>query len=226
MSFATFHLPLGAIMNKPCVMITGASSGIGLAAAKKFNQAGYPLLLLARRLEIMKKLNLSNTLCRCVDVKNIDDLKSAISAAEHQFGVIDCLINNAGVLSGGEFTDINYANQRDMVEINLQGVINTTQLVLKNMQQHQAGTIINISSIGDRCVAPAFETYCATKAAVRSLSHSLQIANKDNGIRVCCISPAYIETPIWNNIDSASYEAIRDAQQTISAEQLAEMLLW
>ena len=90
-------------MTKKLAVITGASSGIGEATAKTFSNAGYPTLLLARRLEKMESFNLTNSICKKVDVRNRDALVSAIKEAEKQYGPTDMIFNNAGVGIVGYF---------------------------------------------------------------------------------------------------------------------------
>ena len=86
-------------MNKPLVIITGASSGIGSAMAKIFSVSGYSLGLIARNLDAMKNLNLPNSICLSADVSNKAALENAINAIKEKLGPVDCLINNAGVMA-------------------------------------------------------------------------------------------------------------------------------
>ena len=206
-------------MNKPLVIITGASSGIGAAMAKVFSAAGYPLGLIARHLEAMEKLNLPNVICVSADVTDIDALRTAIQTCEEKFGTTDCLINNAGFAKGGEFTELKHADHVNMLEVNVKGVINGVEIVLPGMRERKTGTIINISSIADRVGRPQIATYVATKAAVRSLSESLRIANAKYGIRLCNLAPAKIKTPML-------MAAKLDDSQAIPAEDLARAALW
>ena len=206
-------------MNKPLVLITGASSGIGAAMAKIFSQAGYPLGLFARRVEMMEDLQLPNSVCIPVDVTNINEFEKAVQIAEEKFGKVDCLINNAGFVKGGDFTEVKHADHLNTVQVNLQGVINGMELVLPGMRQRKAGTIINISSVADRHSRPNIASYAATKAAVKSLSESLRAANAQYGIRICNLAPAKVMTPmmITTNLNE---------QQIIPAEDLAKAALW
>jgi len=206
-------------MNKSLVIITGASSGIGAAIAKVFSAAGYSLGLLARNLEAMEKLKLPDALCISVDVTDFDAFKKAIQECEAKFGSINCLINNAGFAKGGEFTELNHADHLSTININLQGVINGIEAVLPGMRERKTGTIINISSVADRNPRPQIATYAATKAAVKSLSESLRIANAKYGIRICNLAPAKIMTPML-------VAANLDDNQIIPAEDLAKAVLW
>lgn len=206
-------------MNKPLVIITGASSGIGAAMAQIFSAAGYPLALLARNFEAMEKLNLPNTFCISVDVTDFAAFKKATQDSEEKFGPVDCLINNAGYAKGGEFTESNHSDHINTVNVNLQGVINGIEAVLPSMRARKTGTIINISSVADRNPRPQLATYAATKAAVKNLSESLRMGNAKYGIRICNLAPAKVLTPLL-------IAANLNDNQIIHAEDLAKAALW
>lgn len=206
-------------MEKQLVVITGASAGIGGALGQIFSAAGYPLALIARNVEAMQNLQLPNVVCQRVDVTDYDAFREAIGIAVSQFGPVDCLINNAGVGVGGEFTQIQHDEHEKMVKVNLLGVINGMEIVLPGMRQRKSGTIINISSIADRVARPQLATYAATKAAVKSLSESLRVANAKYGIRICNVAPAKILTPML-------VAAQLNQGQTIPPEEFAKAVLW
>lgn len=206
-------------MNKPLVIITGASSGIGAAMAQIFSAAGYPLGLLARQKEAMEKLQLKNAQCHAVDVTDGAALKDAIKVIEHSFGPVDCLINNAGFGKGGSFLEVSPEDNEQMLRVNVLGITNGAAAILPGMQARKRGTIINVSSTADRVARPLLATYAASKAAVKSLSESLRMANAQYGIRVCNLAPAKIKTPMLlaSNLND---------QQVIDAEDLAKTALW
>lgn len=206
-------------MKKPLIIITGASSGIGAAMARVFSAAGYPLGLFARNLEAMEKMNLPNTLCLAVDVTDVNALKHAVQLSENKFGSVDCLINNAGYAKGGDFTEVSHVEHLTTIHVNLQGVINGIEIVLPKMRERKRGTIINVSSLSDRHPRPKNATYAATKAAVKSLSESLRVANAKHGIRICNLAPAKINTPML-------LPTSLDDNQIIPAEDLAKAALW
>ena len=206
-------------MGKSLVVITGASSGIGAGVAKQFSETGYNLALLARNVESMEAMQLPNACCIATDVTDIASVKKAIAQAEDQFGPVQCLVNNAGVAKGGEFTSVENKDQENMVQVNLLGVINCIEAILPGMQQRKSGTILNMSSLADRSAVPNIATYAATKSAVKSLTESLRMANAQYGIRICNIAPALIATPMLKN-------AKLDESQVISVENLAKMVLW
>ncbi len=206
-------------MKKPLIVITGASSGLGAAMAIEFSKSGYPLALMARNLEAMEQLNLPNVICQSVDVTDHGALKEAIQKAEDQYGLTDCLINNAGVSKHGNFVNNNHVEHEKIIAINLQGIINTTEIILPRMQERKRGTIINISSLSDRTSRPDLAVYAATKAAVKSLTESLRMANAKYGIRFCNLAPAKIHSPMWK-------EHEYHVDHFISPKQFAEMILW
>lgn len=206
-------------MQKPLVIITGASSGIGAEAAKLFAQAGYKLGLLARNKSAMEALNLPNTICVETDVSDINSVRAAIQIIKKNSGPVDCLINNAGFAKGGEFSELSHDEITQMINVNLAGAMNCIEVILPQMQAQKTGTIINVSSLADRHQRPNIAVYAATKAAIRSLSESLRMANAKHGIRICNIAPAKIETPmlVKNNLND---------QQIISVDNMAKTLLW
>jgi NADP-dependent 3-hydroxy acid dehydrogenase YdfG len=206
-------------MKNSLVLITGASSGIGASLGKVFSEAGFSVGLLSRNVDAMKALNLPNCLCIETDVTDIESVKRSVEQAEKTFGPTALLINNAGFGKGGEFTSLEHNDHSQMLQVNLQGVINMTEIVLPGMQARKAGTIINISSVADRNARPNLAVYAATKAAVKSLSESLRMANAKYGIRICNVAPAKIRTPLL--ISSGL-----DQNQIIEVEDVAKAVLW
>ncbi len=106
-------------MNKKLVVITGASSGFGMAMAKEFSKDGYPLLLLARRIEKMEALNLPDTMCRKVDVSDKEAFETTVREAEAEYGKTDLLVNNAGVMLLGDIANQDPKEWKTMLDVNL-----------------------------------------------------------------------------------------------------------
>lgn len=204
---------------KPVIMITGASSGIGAGLAKLFSSNGYQLALCSRNTEAMNALNLPNTLCLEVDVTDAVAIQNAITQVQEYLGPIDCLINNAGFGKNGDFTELTHTEHAAMVQVNLMGVINSIEAVLPKMREQQHGTIINIGSLADRNPRPNLAVYAASKAAVKSLSESLRLANAKFGIRVCHVAPAKINTPML-------IQSTLNDEHLISVVEMAKTILW
>ncbi|MTI29277.1 SDR family oxidoreductase, partial [Xanthovirga aplysinae] len=188
---------------KPLIAITGASSGIGAATAKKFSKEGYPLLLMARRLEKMQSFNLPKTLCKQVDVRNLDQIRNAIQEAEEKFGPVNCLVNNAGIIFWGNFIDQTHDAKKQVVETNLMGVINGMEAVLKGMVQREKGTIINVSSVAGRRTSGGNAIYGGTKFAVHALTEIVRQEVSGKNVRLIVIAPGLTETEIFSNIPEA-----------------------
>ena len=135
---------------KKLVVVTGASSGIGMEFAKRFSKEGHPVLLLARRREVMEQLNLPNCLCRSVDVTDLAAMQAAICEAEGLYGKTDILINCAGLMLLGYPAEQDFEEWSRMIDVNVKGVLAGTKAVLKDMMARNEGTILNISSIAGR----------------------------------------------------------------------------
>lgn len=218
-------------MKKNLVVITGASSGIGAATAVAFSQAGYPLLLLARRLEKLKTLNLPNTICEKVDVTDLPAMRDAIAKAESIYGHTDCLINNAGVLLLGNVETQNPAEWQNMLNINVMGVLNGVGIVLNEMIKRKGGTIINVSSIAGRSAFPDHAVYCATKFAVHGLTETIRQETAQHNVRLITISPGIVETEVLNHTtsqkivdDYKNYK--KQIEVTINSEDVARSILF
>lgn len=189
-------------MKKNLIVITGASSGFGEATAKQLSALGHPLLLIARRVEKIKELNLPNTLCEKVDVTDFEAFKRAIHKAEDKFGVVDCLINNAGVMLLGDIRTQDPREFKQMLDVNVQGLLNGMHLVLDDMIKHNSGTIINISSVAGRKTFPNHAAYCGTKFAVHAISENVREEVADKNVRVITIAPGAAETELLSHTTS------------------------
>lgn len=192
---------------KKLIVITGASSGIGEAIARRLSGAGHPLLLLARRVERLVELNLPNTLCEKVDVIDKTTFEAAIAKAEQQFGPVDGLVNNAGVMLLGQI-DSQEANEwKQMFDVNVIGLLNGMQAVLAPMMARNSGTIINISSIAGKKTFPNHAAYCGTKFAVHAISENAREEVAASNVRVTTIAPGAVETELLSHTTSQEIKA-------------------
>ena len=187
-------------MEKPLVVITGASSGIGAATAQAFSKAGHPLLLLARRVDRMTALGLPDTICRPVDVRDRRKMVEAIAEAEEEYGPTDCLFNNAGIARLGDITRQEPEQWDESIDINVNGVMNGIYAVMRGMVSRRRGTIVNMSSIAGRKVYPDHTIYCGTKYFVHGMSDSLRTHLAPHDVRVIVISPGVIETEVLDHV--------------------------
>jgi NADP-dependent 3-hydroxy acid dehydrogenase YdfG len=169
---------------KPLVMITGASAGIGQETARVFSAAGYPLLLIARRPELIEAMGLPDTLAVAADVSDYDALADAIRQGEEKFGPVDCLVNNAGISRLARLDEQDPAQWRDLVDINCLGVLNGMHAVAPGMKERRHGTIINVSSIAGRKVYPHHDVYGGTKHFVHAVSEGMRQTMSAYRVRV------------------------------------------
>ena len=218
-------------MHKPLVIITGATSGIGLAAAHLFHKEGYPLLLLGRSIEKLTALGLENTLVRQVDVVDIGSLKRAVGEAEAKFGPADCLLNVAGVMLLGDLSEQDATQWQTMLNVNVLGVMNGMHSVLSGMKERQHGTIMNVSSIAGIKPFPNHAAYTATKFAVHGLSDNVREEVALYNVRVMTIAPGAVETPLLSH--TTSQQIKEDYQQwkqeiggVLEAKTVAEAMLF
>lgn len=196
--------------NKPLIVITGASSGIGAATARLFSENGHPLLLLARRLDKIEALELPNSMCRKVDVCDYDALQTAIKEAEAVYGATDCMINNAGLMLLGDIATQNPAEWKKMFDVNILGVLNGMQAVLPQMKARQSGTIINTSSIAGRKTFPNHAAYCGTKFGVHAITENAREEAAAANVRMVTIAPGAVETELLSHTTS---DAIKDGYE-------------
>ncbi len=216
---------------KKLVVITGASSGIGEAIARRFSEEGHPLLLVARRVERLEALNLPNTLCEKVDVTDQASLITAIEKAEAQFGPADVLVNNAGVMLLGQIDTQDAAEWKRMFDVNVLGLLNGMHSVLAPMKARNSGTIINISSIAGKKTFPDHAAYCGTKFAVHAISENVREEVAASNVRVTTIAPGAVETELLSHTTSQDikdgYDAWKvDMGGVLAADDVARAVMF
>lgn len=192
---------------KKLVVITGASSGIGMEFAKRFSREGHAVLMLARRQDVMEELHLPNCLCRGVDVTDLTAMEGAIREAEAIYGKTDLLINCAGLMLLGHPDRQDFEEWSRMIDVNVKGVLAGTKVVLADMMARNEGTIINISSIAGRKTFDNHSVYCGTKYAVHAITESMRKEVAGSNVRMIVIAPGVAETPLLSH---TSDQAIKD----------------
>ena len=186
-------------MDKPTAFVTGASAGIGEAAARAFLAAGYRVFAGARRLDRMAPLAAAGATLLKLDVTDDASMVAAVDAIQRETGRIDVLVNNAGYGSYGALEDVPLAEARRQFEVNVFGLARLCQLVLPVMRAQKSGKIVNVTSIGGKIWEPLGAWYHATKFAVEGLSDCLRIEVARFGIDVIVIEPGAIRTE-WAGI--------------------------
>lgn len=202
-------------MSKPLVAITGASSGIGAAAARAFSAAGHPLLLTARRIDRLEALDLPSAICRRHDVLDAEGYRTMVAEAEAEHGHVDLLINNAGYMTLERVAEQGPEDWRRQFDVNCVGLMNTTSAVLPGMLERGGGTILNLGSTAGRNVYPDHTVYCATKHAVHTMTEGLRREAAEAGVRVLMISPGLVETELLENTGS---QTIKDGYEAYKAQ--------
>ncbi len=203
------------------VLITGASSGIGEATARVLAEAGMTMVLGARRTDRLDRLRAEITEAggtarvHRLDVTDREDVVAFARAALAEFGRIDVLVNNAGVMPLSPLASLKVQEWEQMVDVNIKGVLWGIAAVLPAMNAQGFGHIVNIASIGGLQVSPTAAVYCATKFAVRAISDGLRQEN--DRIRVTSVCPGVVESEL---ADSISDEAARAAMASYRAVAL------
>lgn len=184
-------------------VITGASSGIGAAIARKLGAEGMNVVLVARREEklttLANEINQNNggkALPFVADISKQTDVQMMVNKAQEQFGSIDILVNNAGVMLSSAIMDGQLSDWEKMVDVNIKGLLYGTHAVLPQMVERKSGHIINIASVSGLEVTKRSTVYSATKFAVRTISMGLEKELAHTGVRVTNISPGMVDTDL------------------------------
>lgn len=190
---------------KPAALVTGASSGIGEATARRLLTLGFEVYAGARRLERMQGLADRRVRVLQLDVSDEESVTAAIERVLAETGRIDVLINNAGYGAYGAVEDVPPETGRAQLEVNLFGLARLCQLVIPSMRAAGRGRIVNVSSIGGRFGEPLGAWYHASKFAVEGFSESLRLELAPFGVQVIVVRPGTIRTE-WDGIalDSAA----------------------
>ncbi|MBS4941657.1 MAG: oxidoreductase [Rothia mucilaginosa] len=185
-------------LQRPVVLLTGASSGIGYDVAPLLVRYGYTVYGAARRVEKIEELASEGVKALSLDVTDEASMEAAVQQIIDAEGRIDVLINNAGYGSYGAIEDVPIDEARRQFEVNLFGLARLTQLVLPHMRARGSGRILNISSMAGRITSPLGAWYHATKYALEAFSDALRMEVEEFGIDVVIIEPGGIKTP-WGN---------------------------
>ena len=180
------------------VLITGCSSGIGWATAKRLSDVGLRVYATARNVEKIAPLEESGCRLLPLDVTDEDSMISAVEEVEREEGAIGVLINNAGYSQSGAVETVPMEKVRGQFETNVFGLVRMCQLVLPGMRRQGYGRIVNISSMGGKLTFPGGGYYHASKHAVEAISDALRFEVEGFGIKVSVIEPGLIRTGFAN----------------------------
>ena len=189
------------------VLITGCSSGIGEATARRLANGGWTVYATARRLEAIEHLKDAGCRTLALDVTDEASMRAAVDEVERAEGAVGVLVNNAGYSQGGAIEQVPLEAVRRQFETNVFGVIAITQMVLGGMRAQHWGKVVNIGSMGGRLTFPGAGLYHATKYSLEAISDALRFEVKGFGINVVLIEPGLIVTEFAATAISKAAEA-------------------
>lgn len=223
-------------MEKKIVMVTGATSGIGEACAKKFAQGGYNVIITGRRKEKLDALKKelegmgAEVLAMQFDVREREAARKAVEFLKDKWAKIDVLINNAGLALGldkeyeGDFDDWD-----TMIDTNIKGLLNMTRFVVPAMVERNEGHIINIGSVAGDAAYANGNVYCATKAAVKTITDGLRIDVAESNVRVTNLKPGLVQTNFSNvrfHGDDARADNVYKGVKPLTGDDIADVALY
>ncbi|MFJ9769313.1 SDR family oxidoreductase [Streptomyces erythrochromogenes] len=203
------------------VAITGASSGIGEATARRLAADGHRLLLGARRAERLEALSREigaaggTAAFRRLDVTDAGDVRGFVAAAGERYGRVDVLVNNAGVMPLSPLAALEVGEWDRMIDVNVRGVLHGIAAALPVMRAQGAGHIVNIASVGAYEVSPTAAVYCATKFAVRAISEGLR-QESGGSVRVTLVSPGVTQSELADGISDPEARAAMKAYRAVA----------
>ncbi|WP_121115695.1 SDR family oxidoreductase [Croceibacterium ferulae] len=209
------------------VLISGASSGIGEATVRELAATGARLFIGARRTDRLEALAAElgpNVAWHALDVTDAASFASFANAAEEQFGQIDVLINNAGIMPLSPLAAMKQDEWARMIDVNIRGVLNGIAAVLPRFVAQGSGHVVNVASIAAHVVLPSAAVYCATKHAVWAITEGLR--QEHDEIRTTLISPGVVATELGHDItDPAIASALQEwRQKSLTPDAIARAI--
>ena len=215
------------------VLITGATSGIGRACARKFSEGGYRVVAMGRNKEKLTELGLElpgEIMPMCMDIRNREQAQLAVTRIHADWKPIDVLINNAGLAQGLEPEYEGNPDDWDrMIDTNIKGLLTMTRLVVPEMVRRNHGHVINIGSVAGDAAYAGGNVYCATKAAVKALSDGLRIDVAHTAVRVTNLKPGLVETNFSNvrfHGDTQRAAAVYKGIKPLTANDIADVAFY
>jgi NAD(P)-dependent dehydrogenase (short-subunit alcohol dehydrogenase family) len=207
-------------ISRPVAIVTGASTGIGRAAALALAEAGFEVVGTSR--DRSRITDRGGVTFLDLDVTSDDSVAEVVQRVLDRFGRIDVLVNNAGVGSAGAAEESSLNQAQSVFDTNVFGVVRMSKAVLPHMRERGSGRIINISSVLGLVPAPYMATYAATKHAIEGWSESVDHEVREHGVRVLLVEPAYTKTAFESNAVAADNPLpVYDAQREVFGRVMA-----
>ena len=218
------------------VLITGATSGIGEACARKFAQGGYDVIITGRRAQLLANLKKEleaegvRVLALAFDVRNRNAATAAINSLPLEWQQIDVLINNAGLALGLEPEyEGSFEDWETMIDTNIKGLLTMTRLVVPRMVKRDSGHVINIGSVAGDAAYAGGNVYCGTKAAVKTITDGLRIDLANTSVRVTNVKPGLVETHFSNvrfHGNDSRAEKVYEGVKPLTGADIAEVVFY
>lgn len=218
------------------VLITGATSGIGEACARKFAQGGYDVIITGRRAQLLANLKKEleaegvRVLALAFDVRNRNAATAAINSLPLEWHQIDVLINNAGLALGLEPEyEGSFEDWETMIDTNIKGLLTMTRLVVPRMVKRDSGHVINIGSVAGDAAYAGGNVYCGTKAAVKTITDGLRIDLAHTSVRVTNVKPGLVETHFSNvrfHGNDTRAEKVYEGVKPLTGADIAEVVFY
>lgn len=229
--------PTPPMPTAPVAIVTGASSGIGEATARRLAKEGHRVVLAARREERLNELRSEiendggSALVVPTDVTDREAVKALAERAKSEYGRIDVLVNNAGIMPLTFLHNMRTDDWYQTLDVNLYGVLHAVEAVLPTMIEQESGHVVNVSSTAGRRVYPGGAVYSATKFGVRALSEGMrQELGPRYGIRVTCIEPGAVSTELTETIGDEEVQEVMgkmfESLTPLEPERIAEAIAY
>lgn len=218
------------------VLITGATSGIGEACARKFAKGRYDVIITGRRAQLLANLKKEleaegvRVLALAFDVRNRNAATAAINSLPLEWQQIDVLINNAGLALGLEPEyEGSFEDWETMIDTNIKGLLTMTRLVVPRMVKRDSGHVINIGSVAGDAAYAGGNVYCGTKAAVKTITDGLRIDLAHTSVRVTNVKPGLVETHFSNvrfHGNDSRAEKVYEGVKPLTGADIAEVVFY
>ena len=223
-------------MKGKIALITGATSGIGQACAKKFAKGGYDVIIAGRDFRMLHEMKSilsadgTEVLPMCFDLRSFDAARASVNCIPEEWRNIDVLVNNAGLARGLEPEyEGNVDDWEEMIDTNIKGLLTMTRLIVPGMVERNHGHVINIGSVAGDAAYAGGNVYCATKAAVKALSDGLRIDLAHTCVKVTNVKPGLVETNFSNirfHGDEARAKKVYEGITPLNGDDIADVVYY